>query len=105
MEILSGHLAQNGEQTEFSSGSGDSFRWPIMHYLAEHFSRSVYFDARFALLDEELIQHEKPDLVIFATHGLFYVNAPTPESLIKGYTIRYQIEDHLESSQQKNETQ
>ena len=83
---------------------GDSFRWSIARYLAEHFSRSVYLDTRFALLDEELIQHERPDLVIFATHGLFYVNAPTPKSLTERITIRYQIKDRQETSQQSTDS-
>jgi len=53
---------------------GDSFRWPVVPFFAESVPRSLFVDARNALFDRQLIESEKPDLVIFSTHGWFMRN-------------------------------
>lgn len=57
---------------------GDSFRWPITHLLAENVKRVLFVDARHVLFDKEMLDAEKPELVIFSIHSYFLMNNRDP---------------------------
>ena len=60
----------------------DSYFWDILGFLGEHFSRAVYvwvkpgLGGKQSLFDKELIEAEKPDVVIEEIAERFFIPAP-----------------------------
>jgi hypothetical protein len=64
----------------------DSYFWEILGFLGEHFSRAVYVWVKPGLagqsnfFDKELVEAEKPDVVVEELAERFFIPAPDTQS-------------------------
>ncbi len=83
LNVVSPHLFEcedaNGPRCLFI---GDSFRWPLIDMLAEHFERILFVDVRNSFFNRDLLETERPELVIFCAYTNFFNNNPDPYALL-----------------------
>jgi hypothetical protein len=67
----------------------DSYFWEILGFLGEHFSRAVYvwvkpgLEGHQSLFDKELIEAEKPDVVVDEMAERFFITVPEDQAPMK----------------------